>query len=83
MESGIVYDWHLSGGASDRLIKAHSTSHRLKVILLLEAKNMAIVLKDMVVQCDHNGDDGDTNAPAAYTKDRTMKNITTGALSYN
>ncbi len=91
MESGVVDGLAFIGGrvAADRLIKAHPTPHRLKVFLQLEAKNMAIVLKDMVVQPprandanDANDDDAD-DIDAAYTKDAMMKDIVTGALSYN
>merc|ERR1712176_232347 len=50
MESGDIDGLAFIGGtsAADKLIKQHPEPHRLKLFLQLEAKNMAIVLRDMV-----------------------------------
>jgi len=73
MESGDIDGLAFIGGtvAADKLIKAHPEPHRLKIFLQLEAKNMAIVLKDMVEE------------EGSYSKDQMVGDIVTGALSYN
>ena len=75
MESGDVDGLAFIGGSAtaDRLMKAHPQPHRLKVFLQLEAKNMAIVLKDMV-DGEHAG---------SYSRENMIDDIITGALSYN
>jgi len=81
MESGDINGLAFIGGtsAADKLIKQHPEPHRLKLFLQLEAKNMAIVLKDMV---DTNGGVGNGNSQS-YPTSQMFDEIVTGALSYN
>mmetsp|Transcript_15237 Transcript_15237/g.28678 ORF Transcript_15237/g.28678 Transcript_15237/m.28678 type:complete len:586 (+) Transcript_15237:71-1828(+) len=80
MESGDIDGLAFIGGtsAADKLIKQHPEPHRLKVFLQLEAKNMAIVMKDMVVSRDDND-----QKEMAYSTSQMLDEIITGALSYN
>lgn len=77
MESGDIDGLAFIGGtaAADKLIQQHPEPHRLKIFLQLEAKNMAIVLKDMVA--DSN------DAMLSYTTNEMLDEIITGALSFN
>ncbi len=77
MGSGLIDGLAFIGGtvAADLLIKQHPEPHRLKVFLQLEAKNMAIVLNDLVENTNKN-DNG-------YTLEKAVDDIITGALSYN
>jgi glyceraldehyde-3-phosphate dehydrogenase (NADP+) len=74
MESGAIDGLAFIGGtkAADVLIKQHPAPHRLKIFLQLEAKNMAIVLKDMMTQKD-----------GSFSTEKMMDEIITGALSFN
>jgi NAD-dependent aldehyde dehydrogenases len=83
MESGDIDGLAFIGGtsAADKLIKQHPEPHRLKVFLQLEAKNMAIVMKDMV-EVEGDGDDGQMKQ-MAYSTSQMLDEIITGALSYN
>mmetsp|Transcript_7842 Transcript_7842/g.9004 ORF Transcript_7842/g.9004 Transcript_7842/m.9004 type:complete len:582 (-) Transcript_7842:215-1960(-) len=74
MESGDIDGLAFIGGASaaDILIKQHPKPHRLKLFLQLEAKNMAIVLKDIV-----------ENEGGNFPTSKMFDEIVTGALSYN
>ena len=56
MGSGLIDGLAFIGGtvAADLLIKQHPEPHRLKVFLQLEAKNMAIVLNDLVENTNKN-----------------------------
>lgn len=83
MESGDINGLAFIGGtrAADLLIKQHPEPHRLKLFLQLEAKNMAIVLKDMV---ETNADaDADAEVEQSYSTSQMFDEIVTGALSYN
>lgn len=75
MESGKIDGLAFIGGASaaDKLIKQHPEPHRLKLFLQLEAKNMAIVLPDML--------DGESDK--AYPLSKALDEIITGSLSFN
>jgi glyceraldehyde-3-phosphate dehydrogenase (NADP+) len=74
MESGDVDGLAFIGGteAADKLIKGHPEPHRLKLFVQLEAKNMAIVLKDMLDE-----------EQGSYPNQKMMGDIITGALSFN
>lgn len=78
MESGDIDGLAFIGGtnAADKLIKQHPSPHRLKLFLQLEAKNMAIVMKDMV---DENAIFNDSH----YSQAKMFDEIITGSLSYN
>jgi glyceraldehyde-3-phosphate dehydrogenase (NADP+) len=82
MESGDIDGLAFIGGtsAADKLIKQHPEPHRLKVFLQLEAKNMAIVMKDMVDLGDAS-DDGQKQM--SYSTFQMLDEIIVGALSYN
>jgi|AntRauTorckE5430_2_1112549.scaffolds.fasta_scaffold00963_4 glyceraldehyde-3-phosphate dehydrogenase (NADP+) len=74
MESGDIDGLAFIGGksAADTLIKQHPEPHRLKIFLQLEAKNMAVVMKDMM-----------ENQDGSYPTTNMFDEIITGALSYN
>lgn len=65
-------------GAADKLIGQHPSPHRLKVFLQLEAKNMAIVMKDMV-----DGSSSGSSEGSKYSTKAMLDEIITGSLSYN
>jgi len=85
MESGAIDGLAFIGGtgAADKLIKAHPAPHRLKLFLQLEAKNMAIVLKDMLEGQEEGGGATTADDDDHYSKDNMLNDILTGALSYN
>jgi len=76
MESGKVDGLAFIGGtsAADKLIKQHPSPHRLKTFLQLEAKNMAIVMKDMFTNEEKDDE---------YSRNSMFRDIITGSLSYN
>ncbi len=78
MESGDIDGLAFIGGtgAADKLIGQHPRPHRLKLFLQLEAKNMAIVMKDMVKK------DGSSSS-SSYSTETMLDEIITGSLSYN
>lgn len=78
MESGDIDGLAFIGGtnAADKLIKQHPSPHRLKLFLQLEAKNMAIVMKDMV-------DENTVFNDSQYSQAKMFDEIITGSLSYN
>lgn len=82
MESGDIDGLAFIGGtsAADKLIKQHPTPHRLKLFLQLEAKNMAIVMKDMV---EGEGKNKNNSKNDQYSMKNMLDEIITGALSYN
>jgi len=75
MESGHIDGLAFIGGASaaDKLIKQHPEPHRLKLFLQLEAKNMAIVLPDML----------DSSSDQVYPLSKALDEIISGSLSFN
>ncbi len=80
MTSGKVDGLAFIGGtnAADLLIKQHPEPHRLKIFLQLEAKNMAIVLKDLCERYDSS-----SNGNGGYDLSKAVDDIITGSLSYN
>jgi len=79
MNSGQIDGLAFIGGTSsaDKLITQHPQPHRLKLFLQLEAKNMAIILKDLVVKDTENDTDQE------YTLAKAVDEIIVGSLSYN
>ncbi len=78
MESGDIDGLAFIGGtgAADKLIGQHPRPHRLKIFLQLEAKNMAIVMKDMVKGKKKKDE-------SSYSTEAMLDEIITGSLSYN
>lgn len=75
MKSGDIDGLAFIGGAStvDKLIKDHPRPHRLKLFLQLEAKNMAILLPDMI----------DDTQDQEYPLFKALDEIISGSLSFN
>jgi glyceraldehyde-3-phosphate dehydrogenase (NADP+) len=80
MESGKIDALAFIGGsnAADRLIKYHPHPHRLKIFLQLEAKNMAIMHKNLFDNSSQ--DDGSDDL---YNLEKALDDVITGALSFN